>query len=80
MVPIDLTSSKTIEEGKNDNLSATEREQRFGQYDHVRLYGRDYFDRLNDAGFNVERKTYSNELSNKYGFMPGEELVICRKR
>jgi SAM-dependent methyltransferase len=31
-----------------------ERERRFGQYDHVRLYGADYFDRLEAAGFSVE--------------------------
>lgn len=30
-----------------------EREQRFGQYDHVRYYGRDFEDRLKTAGFQV---------------------------
>lgn len=31
-----------------------ERIRRFGQFDHVRLYGRDFLDRLSDAGFDVE--------------------------
>ena len=30
-----------------------ERVRRFGQDDHVRIYGRDYFDRLRQAGFRV---------------------------
>lgn len=30
-----------------------ERERRFGQHDHVRVYGRDIADRLHDAGFQV---------------------------
>lgn len=31
-----------------------EMERRFGQFDHVRIYGPDYFDRLRSAGFTVE--------------------------
>lgn len=31
-----------------------ERTRLFGQFDHVRLYGRDYVDRLREAGFAVE--------------------------
>lgn len=30
------------------------RYERFGQHDHVRVYGRDFADRLGDAGFRVE--------------------------
>jgi len=33
--------------------SPEERKKRFGQEDHVRLYGRDYLDRLREAGFRV---------------------------
>lgn len=35
-------------------LSARERERRFGQWDHVRQYGRDLADRIAAAGFTVE--------------------------
>ena len=35
--------------------TAAEREKQFGQYDHVRWYGReDYFARLEQAGFTTE--------------------------
>jgi hypothetical protein len=35
-------------------IDCVERAQHFGQADHVRLYGRDIFYRLSDAGFSVE--------------------------
>lgn len=81
MVPMKRNSAKvTIEQHKDETLSDSEREQRFGQRDHVRLYGLDYFDRLSEAGFIVERLTYNDELTEKYGFRHGEELIICRKQ
>lgn len=51
-VPWSPLLDQTIEE--NEPLSAKERAERFGQSDHVRLYGRDFPDRLSSAGFNVE--------------------------
>jgi hypothetical protein len=33
-----------------------ERAKIFGQYDHVRIYGRDYFDKLRSIGFTVMKK------------------------
>jgi len=44
---------KASEDGPMD-LSPREREQRFGQWDHVRQYGRDLADRISAAGFEVE--------------------------
>jgi SAM-dependent methyltransferase len=41
------------EDGPAD-LSGRERERRFGQWDHVRQYGRDFADRIAAAGFDVE--------------------------
>jgi SAM-dependent methyltransferase len=40
-----------------------EREKHFRQKDHYRLYGRDYLDRLAEAGFHIPDKNYLNELS-----------------
>lgn len=40
------------------------RRQRYGQPDHVRLYGSDIADRLVDAGFKVNARQYAKELSN----------------
>jgi SAM-dependent methyltransferase len=43
---------EVTEEG-GPNLSAAERQRRFGQWDHVRQYGLDIVDRLERAGFEV---------------------------
>lgn len=60
-----------------------ERERLFGQYDHVRKYGKDYSDRLEKAGFKVTRVDMSSELSaeefNKYSLPQGEPLFVCSK-
>ena len=42
-----LTEDFTITDPK-------ERQKHFGQYDHVRWYGMDYFERLKSVGFSVE--------------------------
>ena len=50
-VPIS-TAEVTFEDPKITRPK--ERERAFGQFDHVRRYGADYKDRLEDAGFSVE--------------------------
>ena len=57
-----------------------ERERLFGQYDHVRQFGRDYADILRKAGFDVDADRLYFELEeNRRERMrlarPGEELV-----
>lgn len=42
-----------------------ERLKTFGQHDHVRLCGKDYADRIRDAGFHVETFTPDTLLSDK---------------
>ncbi|MGB5242727.1 MAG: methyltransferase domain-containing protein [Lutimonas sp.] len=63
--------------------SPEERAKHFGQYDHVRVYGRDYFDRLRKAGFTVNEVDYSSQLSEKeidtYRLAKGEILPVCLK-
>lgn len=49
MVPI--TSKKTF--GDSSVTNPSERERRFGQSDHVRVYGTDFRDRLEEEGFSV---------------------------
>jgi SAM-dependent methyltransferase len=51
-VPIALKLEKTDEDPSI--TSEAERIRRFGQSDHVRIYARDYYDRLKAAGFEVE--------------------------
>jgi SAM-dependent methyltransferase len=44
---------KPTEDGPSD-LSPRERERRFGQWDHIRQYGRDFADRIRAAGLDVD--------------------------
>ena len=60
-----------------------ERAKIFGQYDHVRIYGRDYFDKLRSIGFKVIEEDYTNkiapELVEKYCLAKGEIIPVCFK-
>jgi hypothetical protein len=61
-----------------------ERQKHFGQYDHVRWYGMDYFDRLKKAGFEVESnfysQTFSEEEIKKFGLRHNEILPVVYKK
>ena len=80
-VPIDLTKNKTYEDSTITDKK--ERMKAFGQYDHVRTYGKDYFERLEKSGFKVEKNFYSKNFSDeeiyKYGINKNEIIPICRK-
>ncbi len=60
-----------------------ERFRRFGQTDHVRLYGRDYMDRLREAGFIVTVDDMAAQLPPadvfRYGLLRRDLLVIGSK-
>ena len=59
-----------------------ERTRIFGQYDHRRIYGRDYADRLREAGFEVEERDYVESFSEqelKLYALRQEILYIVRK-
>src|SRR6056300_121497 len=80
-IPQDLNREKTFE---NDSITdKKERAKIFGQYDHVRVYGRDYFDKLRSAGFKVEEVDYTTNLSaeaiEKYCLAKGEILPVVYK-
>jgi SAM-dependent methyltransferase len=57
-----------------------ERERLFGQYDHVRLCGADYPERIAEAGFEVERvdfvETLPPEPRRRYGLRLGEPFDL----
>ena len=80
-VPIDYNRDTTFEDFSVTNKK--ERNKLFGQYDHVRIYGLDFFDRLQKAGFSVERCEYTSKLSNeditKFCLPKKEIIPICRK-
>lgn len=60
-----------------------ERQKHFGQYDHVRWYGMDYFDRLRSVGFQTEINFYSQKFSEsdtkKFGLNRNEILPVVSK-
>lgn len=80
LVPEDRSREKTYED--NSITDPKERTRLFGQYDHRRVYGRDYDDRLRDAGFTVERYAFARQLTEweKRLYSPGEDdLIVVRK-
>ncbi len=80
-VPLDLHRAETYEDASITSPEA--RSRHFGQYDHVRIYGMDYFSRLESVGFQVEKIDYTNkitpELFEKYRLAKGEILPVCYK-
>lgn len=80
-IPQDLNREITFED---DTITdRKERAQLFGQYDHVRVYGRDYFDKLRTIGFRVDEVDYTQTMSSdvvtKYCLSKGEILPVCYK-
>lgn len=57
-IPQDLNRAVTYED--HSITDKKERAKIFGQYDHVRIYGRDYFDKLRNIGFKVTEVDYTN--------------------
>lgn len=80
-IPQDLKRDKTFED--DSITSRKERAKIFGQYDHVRVYGRDYFDKLRSIGFQVEEVDYTSTLTSsdidRYRLAKGEIIPVCTK-
>ncbi|WP_306643642.1 class I SAM-dependent methyltransferase [Sanyastnella coralliicola] len=81
-VPIDYASAETQEDP--NVTDPAERERLYWQRDHVRLYGRDYAERLREAGFEVKEDDYvgelGKELQERYALMPEEIIYYCQKK
>ena len=80
-IPQDLSREHTFED--NSITDRKERSKIFGQYDHVRIYGRDYFNKLRAIGFDVNEANYTATLSeddiSKYCLAKGEIIPVCNK-
>jgi Methyltransferase domain len=80
-VPFDDQLTTTFEDPSVTD--PRERERLFGQHDHVRLYGRDYADRLREAGFVVEVVPYGRRFTaeevTRWGLDETEVIHFCRK-
>ena len=80
-IPQDLNRATTFSD--DAIVDQKERAKIFGQYDHVRIYGRDYFQKLRSIGFTVIEENYttkiSPELVKKYCLADGEIIPVCYK-
>lgn len=80
-IPQDLSRDVTFED--NSITDKDERAKIFGQYDHVRVYGKDYFNKLRSVGFKVDEVDYTKKIDSKqierFCLMKGEILPICYK-
>ena len=80
-IPQDITRKTTFED--HSITDKKERAKIFGQYDHVRVYGRDYFDKLRRIGFKVDEIDYTFKLSDedisRYCLAKGEIIPVCYK-
>ena len=80
-IPQDLTRELTFED--NSITDKKERAKIFGQYDHVRIYGKDYFNKLRSVGFKVDEVNYTASLSEdmikKYCLAKGEIIPVVFK-
>lgn len=63
-----------------DITSPEARKRHYGYGDHVRMYGRDFRDRLSEAGFaEIEAVTAKGKAVADHGLMAGETFFLCRK-
>ena len=80
-IPQDLKREKTFED--NSITDKVERAKIFGQYDHVRIYGKDYFNKLRTIGFTVNEVDFTKKLTsekiNRYRLATGEIIPLVKK-
>ena len=79
MVPLDPSRERTDE--APELTDPAERERRFGQDDHLRLYGRDFEARLVEAGFDVsaERAPASEAERQRLGLRASDLIFVSRR-
>lgn len=80
-VPLEEDRENTFED---DSITdQQERTRIFGQYDHVRVYGQDYYNRLQKAGFKVTPVDYIKEVTEgdiKRFALPTERIPVVTKK
>jgi SAM-dependent methyltransferase len=79
-VPYESAAERTDEDPSI--ADPRERVRRFGQFDHVRLYGRDFVERLRAPGFEVQtvhvRERYDADEATRLGLWD-DPLFVCQK-
>lgn len=80
-VPYNASFPITFED--NSITDPKERAKIFGQYDHVRAYGMDFFTKLANIGFKVDAvdytKTFTEADIEKFRLPKDELIPVCRK-
>lgn len=80
-VPLDPKRDTTFED--NSIKDKATRTKIFGQYDHVRVYGKDYFEKLRAIGFRVNElqfgKTLSKDERTRYAIVKTEYIPVCER-
>lgn len=81
-VPLDDSRAATFED---PSITAPrDRARIFGQFDHLRVYGRDYRQRLAEQGFDVTVNEFAKELPatmlERFGLDADETIYLCWKR
>ena len=81
ILQVPLSGETTYEDPRI--VDPKEREQAFGQHDHVRVYGQDYYQRLTDVGFVVRREKITAQAdpvqAKVFGLVQNEEIPWCQK-
>ncbi len=81
ILQVPIKGDETIED--TSPLTPEERLARFGQRDHVRIYGADYRDRLANAGFTVTVDDYARRMDDEQATLMGidrtEDIYLCAK-
>jgi SAM-dependent methyltransferase len=80
-VPVDFNREETFEDPSI--TSPKDREIYFGKDDHVRVYGLDYKNRLEKAGFRVKVEDYAQELGTEmikqHCLQKKDDIYFCTK-
>ncbi|KAA2215943.1 class I SAM-dependent methyltransferase [Maribacter flavus] len=80
-IPQDLSREITFED--HSITDKKERARIFGQYDHVRIYGRDFFEKLRSVGFRVYEIDMTFKMPpedvDKYRLAQGEIIPLVKK-
>jgi len=80
-VPLDASRTQTYEDPSITESQA--RAKAFGQYDHVRIYGLDFYERLQKVGFStqavfIQEKLNAQEIT-RYALPPHEKIPVATK-
>ena len=80
-VPLEEDRENTFED--NSITDRQERTRIFGQYDHVRIYGQDYYKRLQEVGFEAIPMDFIKEITEddiQHFALPSERIPVVTKK